>query len=62
MKAKKCDRCSSFFDGEKIELPESYAVKRRSKTASRYEKTLDLCPKCTEELGTWMKEGAKHGK
>lgn len=55
MKAKICDRCGNFFDLKQQETNE-FKLKRINKTASRYEKSLDLCPRCQEELRQWFDE------
>jgi hypothetical protein len=55
MKAKICDRCGNFFNLQQQETNE-FKLKRINKTASRYEKSLDLCPKCQEELRQWFDE------
>lgn len=56
-KAKQCDRCDKFY-------PTKGEAKMRltklSQTASRYARTIDLCPKCEAQLIEWFEEGKKH--
>ena len=61
MKALRCDRCKGFFEQKGVESGRTYKIKRVSSTASRYEKSLDLCPKCEEKLKAWMEAGKKEG-
>ena len=58
MKARICDRCMTFYETGQ-EDGDHYKIKKVSNTSSRYEKSLDLCPKCTKELTQWMNEGNK---
>lgn len=55
MKAKCCDRCGDFFPLQQSEESE-FKLKKINRTASRYEKSLDLCPECQEELQQWFEK------
>lgn len=59
MKARLCDRCKDFYEEVHDFKGDIFRIKKVSQTASRYERSLDLCPKCTKELGEWMQEGMK---
>jgi len=54
MKAKQCDRCGEFYS-----KTNEYHMRlaRISTTASRYQRQLDLCPKCEADLIKWYEEG-----
>lgn len=61
MKAVCCDRCGTFFSLSDSRLKEGYKLKQISESASRYEKSLDICPECQKELTDWMKKGKSKG-
>lgn len=66
MDAKRCDRCNKFYDPGMVEtLPKRLA--RLFSPIPEFEahlfsiqvgEELDLCPKCSDSLTSWFKEGA----
>ena len=52
MQAKQCDRCGAFYSGERYNP--QYRLTQISQTKSRYSKSLDLCPKCSNSLAEWF--------
>ena len=57
MKAKQCDRCKKFYStGEE----KKYKLVKVTNTTSRYTRSVDLCPKCENELQEWFKKGEKN--
>ena len=56
MTARKCDRCKSFYDidskGAIVKIV-NYDVRVRKIIES------DLCPDCTEQLNSWIKNKAE---
>lgn len=58
-KAKTCDRCKNFFTLDELnEEKELFRIKKvnMTKTENRYEKGLDLCPKCQRSLKEWWNQ------
>ena len=56
MKANVCDRCKKLYVPKGLR---KFKLVRVSETASRYEKSVDLCPECESELGKWWHEGER---
>lgn len=54
MELRKCDKCGWPFDATKH--PDDFVVMLKG---ARERKFYTLCPRCTEELFKWMKEGDK---
>lgn len=60
MKAMICDLCGDFFSHPK-KLPK-YKLAQISETSSRYTKSMDICPKCQDDLAKWIEEKRKENK
>lgn len=55
MNAKECDRCHKFYKTNE-KYPKYKLTKVNKSVASRYSKSLDLCPSCQDSLAKWYVE------
>lgn len=56
MRARQCDRCGQFY---RTDNEPKYKVTEISRTASKYSKSVDLCPECCESLAKWYEQMEK---
>ena len=56
MRARICDRCGGYY---KNDNKDEFKLARMSQTASRYSKSIDLCPECQKSLASWSESVKK---
>lgn len=56
MRARICDRCGEYY---KNDNKDEFKLARMSQTASRYTKSVDLCPECQKSLASWFESVKK---
>ena len=56
MRARMCDRCGEYY---KNDNKDEFKLARMSQTASRYTKSIDLCPECQKSLTNWFEHFEK---
>lgn len=54
MNAKECDRCHKFY--QPTGNYPKFKIAKVMATATRYSKSLDLCPTCEDSLAAWFEE------
>lgn len=55
MNAKRCDKCKRFYN-KPPEGANKLKLVKISETASRYTKSVDLCPDCERSLEKWFND------
>lgn len=58
MRARMCDRCGEYYKKDNKFIDE-FRLAKISQTASRYTKSIDLCPECQKSLTYWFEHYEK---